>query len=465
MSYKTVHENELFAGLLNIAVDGIDNITSKVFADTKNVNSINRSAKDFVLTFPVFVSDSLDKNSMMTIATALERKYANLLLILFNSMNDLNDSDVRSYIRKFHINMNDEFDLEHITNIAENMYECAKKNDPNFAVKERMGIKAVMADLKANTDYVLPHSVSECGIDGVVDMIDESKNQRGIKSFRDLKGYRDELIARENAKKAAARNNKPKDKSKPNDKPKDKPKSNDRHDDPVGKALNSVSSSKSSSHSYFTKASLTPTDCKKANEMVPTVITIQYYSTKQSEVTRQFMVGVKAKVYPIDSDTIVSKLMNADRNRGVLNFIRATTREISFAKDFLFTIDALKKDAIRAARNRESMKDWKRLENRSRLVKINRITGMNLAQAISSIVISQNDADRLAEYDIHMDNPGVVSYIMNKYSLLGMVIVDQEYEIVKLMFDGDRGLEEMTLKSLKKSNPAKDLVTLLGKTI
>lgn len=439
MSYKTVHENELFAGLLNIAVDGIDNITSKVFADTKNVNSINRSAKDFVLTFPVFVSDSLDKNSMMTIATALERKYANLLLILFNSMNDLNDSDVRSYIRKFHINMNDEFDLEHITNIAENMYECAKKNDPNFAVKERMGIKAVMADLKASTDYVLPHSVSECGIDGVVDMIDEAK--RG--------GNRG--------------GNKPN--NKPNDKPKDKPKSNDRHDDPVGKALSSVSSSKSSSHSYFTKASLTPTDCKKANEMVPTVITIQYYSTKQSEVTRQFMVGVKAKVYPIDSDTIVSKLMNADRNRGVLNFIRATTREISFAKDFLFTIDALKKDAIRAARNRESMKDWKRLENRSRLVKINRITGMNLAQAISSIVISQNDADRLAEYDIHMDNPGVVSYIMNKYSLLGMVIVDQEYEIVKLMFDGDRGLEEMTLKSLKKSNPAKDLVTLLGKTI
>lgn len=440
MSYKTVHENELFAGLLNIAVDGIDNITSKVFADTKNVNSINRSAKDFVLTFPVFVSDSLDKNSMMTIATALERKYANLLLILFNSMNDLNDSDVRSYIRKFHINMNDEFDLEHITNIAENMYECAKKNDPDFAVKERMGVRAVMADLKANTDYVLPHSVSECGIDGVVDMIDEAKNRD-----RNRNG-----------------SNKPKAKDKPNN---DKPKNNVRNGDPVGKALSSIPSSKSSSHSYFTKASLTPTDCKKANEMVPTVITVQYYSTKQSEVTRQFMVGVKAKVYPIDSDTIVSKLMNADRNRGVLNFIRATTREISFAKDFLFTIDALKKDAIRAARNRESMKDWKRLENRSRLVKINRITGMNLAQAISSIVISQNDADRLAEYDIHMDNPGVVSYIMNKYSLLGMVIVDQEYEIVKLMFDGDRGLEEMTLKSLKKSNPAKDLVTLLGKTI
>lgn len=440
MSYKTVHENELFAGLLNIAVDGIDNITSKVFADTKNVNSINRSAKDFVLTFPVFVSDSLDKNSMMTIATALERKYANLLLILFNSMNDLNDSDVRSYIRKFHINMNDEFDLEHITNIAENMYECAKKNDPDFAVKERMGVRAVMADLKANTDYVLPHSVSECGIDGVVDMIDEAKNRD-----RNRNG-----------------SNKPKAKDKPNN---DKPKNNVRNDDPVGKALSSIPSSKSSSHSYFTKASLTPTDCKKANEMVPTVITVQYYSTKQSEVTRQFMVGVKAKVYPIDSDTIVSKLMNADRNRGVLNFIRATTREISFAKDFLFTIDALKKDAIRAARNRKSMKDWKRLENRSRLVKINRITGMNLAQAISSIVISQNDADRLAEYDIHMDNPGVVSYIMNKYSLLGMVIVDQEYEIVKLMFDGDRGLEEMTLKSLKKSNPAKDLVTLLGKTI
>ena len=418
MSYKTIHENELFAGLLNIAVDGIDNVTSKIFADTKNINSINRSAKDFVLTFPVFVSDSLDRNSMMTVASALERKYANLLLILFNSMNDLSDSDVKSYIRKFHINMNDEYDIQHITKIAESMYEYAQRLDPLFNAKQNTSMKAIMADLKNNTDYVLPHSVSECGINGVVDMINESKKDNNNKN----------------------------------------------NGDPVGDIVkNKVDTSKPTS--YHTKSGLTPSDCKKANEMTPTIITIQYYSTKQSEVTRQFMVGVKAKIYPIDSDTIVSKLMNADRNRGILNFIRATTREISFAKDFLFTIDALKKDAIRAARNRESMKDWKRLENRSRLVKINRITGMNLAQAISTVVITQNDADRLAEYDINMDNPGVVSYIMNKYSLLGMVIVDQEYELIKLMFDGDRGLEEMTLKSLKKSNPAKDLVTLLGKSI
>lgn len=417
MSYKTIHENELFAGLLNIAVDGIDNVTSKIFADTKNINSINRSAKDFVLTFPVFVSDSLDKNSMMTVASALERKYANLLLILFNSMNDLSDSDVKSYIRKFHINMNDEYDIQHITKIAESMYEYAQRLDPLFNAKQNTSMRAIMADLKNNTDYVLPHSVSECGINGVVDMINESKKDNN-KNNGDLVG---DIVK------------------------------------------NKVDTSKPTS--YHTKSGLTPSDCKKANEMTPTIITIQYYSTKQSEVTRQFMVGVKAKIYPIDSDTIVSKLMNADRNRGILNFIRATTREISFAKDFLFTIDALKKDAIRAARNRESMKDWKRLENRSRLVKINRITGMNLAQAISTVVITQNDADRLAEYDINMDNPGVVSYIMNKYSLLGMVIVDQEYELIKLMFDGDRGLEEMTLKSLKKSNPAKDLVTLLGKSI
>lgn len=445
MSYKTVHENELFAGLLNIAVDGAANLSSKIFANKGNINSINRSAKDFVLTFPVFVVDSTSKNTMMDITTTLERKYANLLLILFNSMNDLNDSDVRSFIRKFHINMNDELDIKQIKTISEAMYEYAKKNDPGFNARERMGIRAIMNDLKTNTDYVLPHSVSECGIDGVVDMIHESKNTKGAKSFEEVK---EKLYGKD------------KDKSKGKDKP--KPNSSN-SDDPVKDKINKALNSRPSS--FHTKASLTPTDCKKANEMVPTVITVQYYSTKKSEVTRQFMVGVKAKVYVIDSDTIVSKLMNADRNRGILNFIRATTREISFAKDFLFTIDTLKKDAIRAARNRESMREWKRLENRSRLVKINRITGMNIAQAISTIVITQAEVDRLAEYDVQMNNPGVVSYIMNKYSLLGLVIVDQEYELVKMMFDGDRDMEEMTLKSLKKSNPAKDLVTLLGKSI
>lgn len=390
-SYKSVQEFQLFTDLLNIAVDGLGDSLGTI-VNKNNVKSITKAGKDFILTFPVFVSNNLDPKSMMLLSKSLERKYASLLLVLFNSMNDLSDSTVRDYIRKFHINLGNEIGLSDLEKLSEQMTEYIKKTDNTFDLRIKEAKMNLMKDMK-NINTVLPYSISESGIDGKVDNIVINESQ------------------------------------------------------------------------VVKNASLSSSDVKKANELQPTVINIDYYSSASGSVTRSFMVGVKTVIYPIASETLVSKLAKADRNKGILNLVRATTREISFVKDFIFSIDSLKKDALRAARNKQSMKEWKRLENRAKVVKLNNLTGMNLAQAISTIIITKDEADLLANEGVDIFNPSSMKYIVKKYSLLGLVIMDEEFEIIHMLFDGDEFITQIPKSSLKKEKPVDQLVTLLGKSI
>ena len=69
---------------------------------------------------------------------------------------------------------------------------------------------------------------------------------------------------------------------------------------------------------------------------MPTLMTVNFVA--QSDSGTPFntfcIVGVKAKLYPVDSADIITRLASKNKdNQGFNKFIRATTREISFWKD------------------------------------------------------------------------------------------------------------------------------------
>ena len=69
-NYKAIHESELIEFMFDTIMGSVESLSP----DLTNVNSINRSAKDFVLTFPVYVSKSMNHKSMELVASALEKK-------------------------------------------------------------------------------------------------------------------------------------------------------------------------------------------------------------------------------------------------------------------------------------------------------------------------------------------------------------------------------------------------------
>ena len=170
----------------------------------------------------------------------------------------------------------------------------------------------------------------------------------------------------------------------------------------------------------------------------------------------QMVIGVKAKIYPVDSVDILNRITikNQDNN-GMLKFVRATTREISFVKDFMFAIEKAKIDALSQSKRGSSSKLWKILERRAVKSKFRRTLGhTNDASAISTLVLSQEEVEYLKKTEnIDIENPSVIRPIMESYNLMGVCIVDESMEVAKFIFDtGDDIYESLSFSHLEREN-------------
>ena len=167
-------------------------------------------------------------------------------------------------------------------------------------------------------------------------------------------------------------------------------------------------------------------------------------------------IGIKAKMYPVDSMDIIHRLnVKSKESNGFNIFIRATTREISFWKDFVFAIDAAKLDAISASKRGSSSKMWKLLERRSLKSKVRRIIGhTNDATSITSLVISQDEVEYLKKNEnIDVEKPQVIRPIMEAYNLMSVAIIDEAMEAVKFIFDtGEDVYETLSFNNLERES-------------
>lgn len=189
-------------------------------------------------------------------------------------------------------------------------------------------------------------------------------------------------------------------------------------------------------------------DVKKANELVPTMMVVNFVSkdpTSKMPIPATFTCGVKCRLIPVDPTDIADRILvkHADKNV-LLGFIRATTRETSFIKDFLFAIDKAKIDAISQSRRGSSNKMWKVLERRAIRSKWNRaFSHPNDASMITTLGISQELAEYIKKTNgIDLMNPKVVRPIMEGFNLMGFVIIDEAAEADKFLWDTGEGYYE-----------------------
>lgn len=200
---------------------------------------------------------------------------------------------------------------------------------------------------------------------------------------------------------------------------------------------------------------LIDTDVKKANELIPTLMNVTFRKVIEgAEVVSSIVVGVKAKLIPLDSSDIIERIVAKNKdNNYFIKFFRATTREISFVKDFIFSIDKAKSDAISFSKKGKSNSIWKVLENRAKLSKAKRIVGKtNSAMAISTLIITAEEAEMLKKmHGIDMYNPSTVSSIMRSYNLMAFGIADDSLETFRIMKDnGENIFETYAYSALEK---------------
>ena len=208
----------------------------------------------------------------------------------------------------------------------------------------------------------------------------------------------------------------------------------------------------------------------KANQQIPLMMKVNFISKATGRpITTSAYLGIKCKLFDVAGLDIVQRIVSKNSSAiSLFNFIRATSQEIGFWRDFVFALSKAKVDAISNARNGSSSKMWKALEQRATKSKLNQFFRQkNDATAITSLLVTTDEVEELKKNnDIDLSRSNVARKIMSDYNLLCIGIVDETTESVALIFDtGDDEYELMRFKSLKKDKDmdAKQIVNLLTK--
>ena len=495
MGFNQIHETvvtDIFETIrdgIRLAGDAINPKTAKV----RNSRSLARATSGLTLAFPVICTNTLPLETATMIAKAIERKNVSMLQMAFSAYNITSDTDAISHLSKFHQNLNlSKMDLDTFMDTMESLGESARiyPND----------VSAIKEDCRRNLNFVLDDSINPVslleysevpsygGIGSVV--IQEAPNSNGeyAKKNYELAKKRDEFNEEDRdrtyylAKQRDAYNKKDRDRNYELNKSKDEYNRQDRdrnyelnkskdeynrQDRDRSYELNKIKSNNDAreklgqaskdKYDQFAKQ-LLPSDVKKANEMQPTMMIVNFYVNEKDRdlnVAQQFVCGVKSKLYAIDSADIINKIITKHVDSDILlKLVKVSTREISFVKDFLLGLDDAKIDALSKSRKGSSSALFKALERRALKGKIRRSLRLeNSAKAISALVISSEEADELKKYEnIDVLNARTIIPIMEKLNLLYFIVVDSTSEAIHLLTDGETEFESYSFTALEREN-------------
>ena len=472
----------------------------------RSFKSITSATKDLILTFPVLVSSDADVDSACMIAKAHEKKCASLLHMLFTAICVGSNEDVFDYVKKFHRNVGSMNGT--LEDYADSLDQIAATLDENYEFKGKIDqnvLNIVLQELK-ESNYTLPDDVKEVGIDeykiipasvtGYKDRViceakysDDQKDSYR-KGFKKGKDWADNTISNLNDQIVGLKNDNKKLKGKVKlYGPAWKAKEHERlskvlvknngngagngggsyvnYEDELDKAKRLESLHKMHDTTFLNN------EYKKANELQPTLMVVNFIQKGENgapSMATTAVIGVKAKVYPVSSIDICNRITSKLEDKNVLNsFIRATTNEIGFFRDFLFAIDKAKIDAMSYGRSASSNKLWKVLERRSTKSKFRRALKMsNDATAITTLVLTENDVEYMKKNKgIDIMNVSFARKLLDAYNFMCICVINEATEVASFLYDtGDDNYERLTFTNLEREasdNSYKKMVNLLTK--
>lgn len=504
MGFNAIHET-VVSDIFETIKDGVriaGDVVNPKSVRVRNARSLARATSGLTLAFPVICSNTLPIETASMIAKAIERKNVSMLQMAFSAYNITNAKDAVEHLSKFHQNLNlNKMDLDKFMDAMEMLGESS------YVYPE--DVRAVAEDCKRNLNFILSNSISDTslleyaeitrygekrvvkeaiqkpqkyGPNGSYDYSDDEINQSAYddsphnalgkdnaRYYLNRKDKQDQENDRKRQSDAQHRDKMNQSNNQFNRKQDQQHRFHD--DDMENERIKQRQNAVDSQRQQFT-AMLLPSDVKKANEMQPTLMLVQFYvndKDRDLNVAQQFVCGVKSKLYAVGSDEILNKIITKNVDSDILlKLVKVSTREISFVKDFLLGLDEARLDALSKSRKGSGSRIFKALERRAIKGKIRRSLRMeNSAKAISSLVISSEEAEELKKYEnIDVYQPKTIVPIMEKLNLLYFAVVDTTAESVDIITDGENEYETYSFTNLEREssdNTYKKVVNLITK--
>ena len=441
--YTTLHEG-FFKDIIDLVLsdDTFEKFwdkTQKVFknkdtscskfndAISKNIAS---AAKGLTAVFPVIVTEATPIDQAVMISKAVERKAVAMLQMLFAANQITNARNAYDYLNKFHNNIDDSLDwstanIDDVINASNDLDDILENSNIKniIEINIKRGIEAIQEDIKMNCNHYLSENINP-----------KSVNNYIVRNVLNDIQFIEEASVRE---------------------------------DPIGKVPSNLKATYDTLNKSFLKS-----DIEKANEAVPSLMIINFRVKSNSyPIINTAVIGVKAMIHYVSSEDMINKVMlkNSDKN-GLFNFIRATTREISFFKDFLFAVDRAKVDALSKTGKGSSSNIWKLLELRANEAKRKKsLLSKNAScSAIATIVVTKAEVELIKKYHrIDISKAGTLKSIMRGYSIMCAAIIDDTVEKVDFLWDdGSQGFETYSFSSLEREESSgmyKKVINMINK--
>lgn len=395
----------------------VEDILDRSKRNKYSQSSLAKLTDNLVCVFPVMVSTSLSIDSAIMIMKAIERKAAIMLQLLFSAYQIQDSDSVAGVLNQFHSNikLNDKITVDDVINVMDRLSEST-----NGISVDRSALNTIREDMR-NIQFYFEESVNPTSLNDL--SISHNPYDRSIK----VEGFGGNRSSRRN----------------------------------TIRDINDISKSFSAN------------DIKKANELIPTTLAVNFMVRNGDGEPIPFegaVIGIKARLIPVSATDITNHMVSKVEDKNwLLQLVRATTREISFTRDFLFAIDKAKVDALSHSRKGSSNPMWKVLERRAMGSKLKRLMGSaNSYMAITTLCVSQEDIDYIKkENNVDFEDPSNIDPLFSNYNLMCVCVVDESLEVAKFMFDtGDGNWENYSFTSLEredKDNTYKKVVNLMTK--
>lgn len=485
--------------ILKIIANGISNNAAKRKQATGfNFRSIASATKDLTMSFPVLCSDTIHPETATMLAKAVERNNISMLQMLIASYHIRANNGIEA-IKMIHTNMDSSLKAEDLIDAVVGSVDYAKGNlyemsdISKISSCKRPPINYAQLLEQARREFLntcnIRYPESSFSESSIVDytvssyydnitVLKEANNQPNI-PFQDkteelqFQQYKANLDAAARAKRDNAELYRMfLDYKKMNNDISNR-KDDIAYRDKRDKLQDEKDIFKARRELFLRQ--LLDTDVKKANELQPTLMVVPFYYNDDAgnERTQEFVAGVKGRLITCSSEEIIEQISRFNKQGvNINNYIKATTGELSLAKDFIGGIEQAKIDAKKDSKLTKTSPIWRMLQARSSRSGIKRFIRLknsrNAAAAITTLVITAQEAEYVLEnYRVDITNPIIAREFMENYNLLCLIIVDEQTEVAKFLYDGEKYFTDYSFNALDRENNSNDtrkLISLLNKT-
>ena len=410
-------------GILNDISEVVKSVSTLVRTNSsamkKNNDSLAKKAKEGILQFPAICSNSLDADTLSMASKALERNYATFAQIVY-TMNCVAQVDeikgVGDFINKFHTNIGNTGTIDVLNLALKEALEDYSQTELDGMVLETILCKGSTNTIIHENSINLKEYMSGFNLDVLNDLfipadIRKEIIEENIAYNKNHRKYGDILLEAE-------------DEKNPN--------------------LNKIS---------IPSKVLDNNELKKANELVPTTLTLKInFMDKNGNLAgeRTFNIGVKVTLHPASSEEIINNLCSA-RDTGFFKFIRWTTGELSLVKDVLLNLNEIKLDVVNKTAGKSGwFSTFKRLKAKSTILsKFSK--GAQGFHPLGTIIISMDEAEIIKNKSgLDLTRVSDVKKVMDKFMLLGFVILDPATQTAMFIFDDSPDFEMQPFSGLKR---------------